>query len=80
LEKKASRNILPTSIKNCLVLSNSIALDESVINDIPKVSHEENAILAANFIEKEVYEAIMQMKINKAPRPYGFPAELYQSF
>jgi hypothetical protein len=22
----------------------------------------------------------MQMKINKAPRPYGFPAELYQSF
>jgi hypothetical protein len=55
-------------------------MDESVIHDIPQVSHEENAILSTNFMEKEVYETIMQMKKNKAPGPNGFPAEFYQSF
>jgi hypothetical protein len=50
------------------------------MHDIPQVSDEENSILSADFIEKEVYEAVMQMKKNKAPRPDGFPAEFYQSF
>jgi hypothetical protein len=42
-------------------------MNESVIHDIPQVSDEENSILSADFIEKEVYEAVMQMKKNKAP-------------
>jgi hypothetical protein len=32
------------------------------------------------FSEKEVREAIFQMKHNKAPGPDGFPAEFYQVF
>ena len=48
--------------------------------DIPQISSEENEILIADFTEKEVYEAIMQMKKNKAPGPDGFPAEFYQNF
>jgi hypothetical protein len=55
-------------------------LDDSVTYDIPQVSHEENTILSADFIEKEVFEAIMQMKKNKALGPDGFLAEFYQSF
>jgi hypothetical protein len=55
-------------------------LVELITYDIPQVSHEENTILYADFIEKEVFEAIMQMKENKAPGPDGFPAEFYQSF
>jgi hypothetical protein len=34
--------------------------------------------LAKDFSEKEVFDAIMQMKKNKAPGPDGFPAEFYQ--
>jgi hypothetical protein len=37
-------------------------------------------MLAGEFSEKEVREAIFQMKHNKAPGPDGFPAELYQVF
>jgi hypothetical protein len=55
-------------------------LDESVTYDIPQVSHEENTILYADFTEKEVFEAIMQMKKNKAPGPDEFLAEFHQSF
>ena len=29
---------------------------------------------------KEVYEAISQMELNKAPGPDGFPAEFYKTF
>jgi len=36
--------------------------------------------LTADFIEKEVRNAIFQMKHNKAPGPDGFPAEFYQVF
>jgi hypothetical protein len=36
--------------------------------------------LVAEFSEKEVREAIFQMKHNKAPGPDGFPAEFYQVF
>jgi hypothetical protein len=38
----------------------------------------ENEILTAPFTEKEVFEAISQMELNKAPGPDGFPAEFYQ--
>ena len=34
--------------------------------------------MPAPFTEKEVFDAIMQMKHNKAPGPDGFPAEFYQ--
>lgn len=36
--------------------------------------------MTAEFSEKEVREAIFQMKHNKAPGPDGFPAEFYQVF
>ena len=51
---------------------------ESVTDDIPQISTEENEILVANFSENEVHEAIMQMENNKAPGPDGFPAKFYQ--
>ena len=44
-----------------------------------EIHDEENSILIADFTEKEVHEAIMQMEKNKAPGPDGFPAEFYQS-
>jgi hypothetical protein len=37
-------------------------------------------MLTAKFTEKEIREAIFQMKHNKAPGPDGFPAEFYQVF
>ena len=48
--------------------------------DIPQVSKTENEALTVVFVEKEVREAIFQMKYNKAPDPDGFPAEFYQVF
>lgn len=48
--------------------------------DILQVSETENEALTAEFSEKEVREAIFQMKHNKAPGPDGFPAEFYQVF
>jgi hypothetical protein len=51
---------------------------ESETNDIPQISQEENIILNAEFIENDVYEAIMQMEKNKALGPDGFLAEFYQ--
>lgn len=59
---------------------NNFSLDESMIDDIAQVSNEENEILIASFSEKEVRDAIFQMKHNKASGPDGFPAELYQIF
>jgi hypothetical protein len=38
----------------------------------------ENEILMAPFTKEEVFEAISQMELNKAPGPDGFPAEFYQ--
>ena len=46
---------------------NSFSLRESEKADIPQLSVEENNILIADFSEKEIYEAIMQMEKNKAP-------------
>jgi hypothetical protein len=40
--------------------------------------NEENEILVSDFTEQEVYDAIFQMKKNKAPGLDSFPAEFYQ--
>ncbi|WVZ61551.1 hypothetical protein U9M48_011408 [Paspalum notatum var. saurae] len=45
---------------------------------IPQVSIAENEILSAKVTEKEVRDAVFQLKHNKAPGPDGFPAEFYQ--
>ena len=55
-------------------------LDESVKDDITQVLEEENRMLTEEFTEKEVRDAIFQMKHNKAPGSDGFPAEFYQVF
>ena len=60
--------------------NNHLSLVETVINDLPQVSEEENNFLTESFTEKEVKEAIFQMDHNKAPGPDGFPAEFYQVF
>ena len=52
-----------------------VSLDESRVEDVPQLETEENEFLTAPFMEKEVFEAISQMKNNKAPGPDGFPAE-----
>jgi hypothetical protein len=59
---------------------NNFSMDESLIEDVPQVTPEENEALVAEFSEKEVRDAIFQMKHNKAPGPDGFPAEFYQVF
>lgn len=56
-----------------------VALDESSIRDIPQLNLEENELLSAPFTEKEVFDAITQMKHNKAPGPDGFPAEFIRN-
>jgi hypothetical protein len=49
-------------------------------DDIIQVSGEDNEKLTVEFTEKEVKEAIFDMKQNKAPGPNGLPAEFYQTF
>jgi len=56
---------------------NNISLDETRKEDITQVLEEENMILVEEFTEKEVRDAIFQMKHNKAPGPDGFPVEFY---
>jgi hypothetical protein len=50
---------------------------EHITHDISQLNDEENSSLTAAFTEKEVHEAICQMKLNKAPGP-GFQTEFYQ--
>ena len=57
---------------------NFVSLDESREEDVPQLAADENDILTAPFSEKEVFEAISQMKNNKAPGLVGFPAEFYK--
>ena len=57
---------------------NMIYLDETNVQDIPQLNEQENEVLSARFTEQEVYDAIVQMKHNKAPGPDGFPAEFYK--
>ena len=45
----------------------NFSLEEQMIHDIPQLSQEENNILTADFLVKEVYEAISQIELNKAP-------------
>ena len=59
---------------------NELSLDESQIEDIPQINEDENKMLIDEFTEREVREAIFQMKHNKAPGPDGFPVEFYQVF
>ena len=46
-----------------------MSLDESRTEDVPQLSAADNDILVAPFSEKEVFDAIAQMKNNKAPGP-----------
>ena len=57
---------------------NFVFMDEHMVGDIPQLGTDENEILSAPFTEKEVFEAISQMKNNKAPGPDGFPAEFHK--
>jgi hypothetical protein len=56
------------------------SLDESRNHDIPQVSTEQNETWIVVFTEKEVKEAIFQMKHNKAPGPDGFPIDFTKFF
>jgi hypothetical protein len=57
-----------------------ISLNEDIAHDITQVSANDNEMLTSPFTEKEVKEAIFEMKPNKAPGPDGFPVEFYQRF
>ena len=59
-------------------VDNAVYLDELVKEDIPHLRTDENEILSATFAENGVFEAISQMKPNKASGPDGFPAEFYK--
>jgi hypothetical protein len=47
-------------------------LVESLTDDIPQVTAEENIILVEEFTEEEVRKVIFQMEHNKAPGPDSF--------
>ena len=51
-----------------------------ILHMIYRSYHQKNNILTADFLVKEVYDAISQMELNKAPGPDGFPAEFYKTF
>jgi hypothetical protein len=55
-------------------------MDESLVEDVPQITPEENEALVAEFSKKEVRDAIFHMKHNKAPGPDDFTAEFYQVF
>jgi hypothetical protein len=59
---------------------NNFSMDESLVEDVPQITPEENEALVAEFSEKEVPYVIFQMKHNESPGPDGFPAEFYQVF
>jgi hypothetical protein len=50
-----------------------------MIDDIPKVSPQENVILISPYSEEEIRKAVFQMEHSKALGPDGFPAEFYQT-
>jgi hypothetical protein len=55
-------------------------MDETLRDDIPQVSEEENEVLMAPFSEEEVKLAVFDMEQKKAPGLDGFPTEFYQFF
>jgi hypothetical protein len=59
-------------------VDSAVTLDKLVVGDVPQLRSDENESLSAPFAEKEVFDAISQMKPNKAPGPDGFPAEFYK--
>ena len=61
-------------------ITNNFSMDESVVDDMPQISAQENLLLTSCFTKNEVWEAISQMEHNKAPGPDGFLAEFYQIF
>jgi hypothetical protein len=54
----------------------NFSMREEVNQDLPQLTPKDNDILTANFTEKEVYDAIFQMELNKAPVP-NFLLELF---
>jgi hypothetical protein len=50
------------------------------MRNILEITTDENVILTSNFTKEGVYEAISQMKHNKAHGPDGFPTEFYHIF
>lgn len=58
--------------------SNHFFLNEDIREDIPQVLERENEVLTAEFSEKEIKAALLQMEPNKAPGPDGFPMEFYK--
>jgi hypothetical protein len=52
-------------------------MNEDRRDDITQISAEDNEKLIAQFCEKEVKDAIFQMKHSKAPGLDGFPVEFY---
>ena len=81
-EKTICRNTLQTTTRSSLGTQerNDFSLDETIRGDITQVLEEENSMLTEQFTEKEVLDAIFQLKHNKAPAPDGFPGEFYQVF
>jgi hypothetical protein len=51
--------------------ASNVTLVEIETQDIPQLSAIENEILIADFTEKEVHNAILQMEKNKAPGQTG---------
>ena len=60
--------------------NNFVSMDESLRDDIPQVSPQENELLVETFSETEVKQAIFQMKNNTALSPDDFPPKFYQVF
>jgi hypothetical protein len=50
------------------------------VEEIPQITSAESKVLESEFTDKEVREAILWMKHNKAPGSDEFPAEFYQVF
>jgi hypothetical protein len=57
-----------------------LSLNASSVEDIPQVTGEESGRIIEEFSEKEIRDAIFQMKHNRAPGPDGVPAEFNQVF
>ena len=49
-----------------------MSLDEGVVWDLRQLGADENEFFSAPLTKKEVFEAIAQMKNNRAPVPDGF--------
>ena len=57
---------------------NFVSLHEHVVKDLTQLGADENEVMSEPLSKKDVFEAITQMKNNKAPSPDGFQAEFYK--